>query len=64
MSKIELPPDEELLRRAAKAFKRPVTRGGVPRWSAVGWLFGLGSTYATHLCRRLGLDPDEMVRKP
>jgi hypothetical protein len=54
---IQLPPDEELLRRALKNFKRPVTRGGVP-------LFGLGSGYSRHLCKRLGLDPEEMVRKP
>lgn len=31
------------------------------RWSHVARAFSLGSTVAYHLCKRFGLDPDEMV---
>jgi hypothetical protein len=31
------------------------------RWSIVGALFGLGSTSAISLCRRLGHDPYELL---
>lgn len=63
---INLPPDDELLRRAIMNFRAPIKRGfgGVPRWAAVMHLFALGYTCATHLCHRLKLDPDELVRKP
>ncbi len=30
-----------------------------PLWSAVGYLFGLGSTFAIELCREAGVDPHE-----
>lgn len=38
--------------------------GHVSRWSAVGYMFGLGSTSATALCRELGFDPDEEMGNP
>lgn len=54
--------DIELLRRAVSGAvpRRP---GMHPRWVAVQDIFLLGSTYATQLCQRYGLDPDEMVRR-
>jgi hypothetical protein len=36
--------------------------GKRPRWVAVMDTFHLGSTYAHLLCRKFGLDPDEMVK--
>lgn len=56
-------PDEVLLRRVMLNACRPVKRGGQPRWVRVADLFALGSTYATQLCRRFGLDPDERVAR-
>jgi hypothetical protein len=32
-----------------------------PRWSHVGRIFGLGSTFSWRLCERVGEDPDELV---
>lgn len=54
-------PDDELLRRAVRfAGKR-----GHPKVAAVMDAFALGSTYAYQLCRRYGVDPDEVPgRKP
>lgn len=56
--------DNELLRRAVTAARR-FHRGNAkhPRWVGVMDVFLLGSTYASQLCRRFGLDPDEMVRR-
>lgn len=63
MSDVSSIADETLLRRAA-TFRRPRTPGyGVPRWSAMMDRFGLGATFASQLCARLGLDPEEMVKK-
>jgi hypothetical protein len=56
-------PDEKLLERAVRC-ARDVTapsRHKHPRWVAVSQAFALGSTYSHQLCRRFGLDPDEMV---
>lgn len=33
--------------------------GGVPLWSVVGNLMGLGSTSATQLCQEFGVDPHQ-----
>lgn len=57
-------PDTELLARAVKS-ARSLERlcKPVPRWVAVKDVFLLGSTYAHQLCRRFGLDPDEMVTR-
>lgn len=55
-------PDEELLRRAVRNCRRGRGRGKLPLWSVVGDRFALGSTYAGQLCRRFGLDPEEVVK--
>ena len=52
--------DEELLRRAVKFARR---RRSEPKWAAVSYIFGLGSTYSVQLCRRFGIDPDQNVRR-
>jgi hypothetical protein len=50
--------DESLLETVLRTLARQkTTRGGVVLWSVVGRLFGLGSTSATELCQRFGLDP-------
>lgn len=57
-------PDEELLRRVVTN-----CRAGVPksrthyRLVAVMETFALGSGYSMELCRRFGLDPDELVKR-
>lgn len=58
-------PDEELLRRAVGNCRGLLHRKGVkhPRWVAVQDAFGLGSGYSGQLCRRFGLDPDELVSR-
>ena len=56
------PSDEELIRRAIRTSGTPSPRGRVPRWRAVMYTFGLGSTFAWQLCVRFGFDPDERVR--
>jgi hypothetical protein len=57
--------DDELLRCAVRCARDRETRKGVrhPRWVAVMDSFALGSTFAHQLCRRFGLDPDEMVKR-
>lgn len=52
--------DEELVRRAVRN-AWPKDRVRVPRWSAVGEVFALGSTYSTQLCRRFDVDPNKLV---
>lgn len=58
-------PDEELLRRAVRGARRRDYRKGFKhqRWIAVSDVFCLGSTYSAQLCRRFGLDPEEMVKR-
>lgn len=54
----------ELVRRAVRnARPRKELYGGSVRWSVVGDLFALGSTYATHLCRHFGVNPEDMLGK-
>lgn len=57
--------DVTLLKRAVtNARARDRRKGeGHPRWVAVMDVFALGSTYAHELCRRYGLNPDEMVKR-
>lgn len=56
-------PDDELLRRAVRnARDSGYGRRAHPRWVAVMHTFLLGSTFSAQLCRRFGLDPDEMVK--
>lgn len=54
--------DNELLSRAVRNCRRGRGRAKLPLWSVVADRFALGSTYAGQLCRRFGLDPDEMVK--
>jgi len=51
--------DEELVRRALLNTRLKI---GEPRWAATMRVFGLGSTYAAQLCRRFGLEPDEVKK--
>lgn len=55
--------DDALLRRAVRAARdlSVSARYKHPRWVAVTFCFGLGSTYAHQLCRRFNLDPNELV---
>jgi hypothetical protein len=55
--------DEELLRRAMRTCRPAGARIRAPRWVAVMDTFLLGSTYSHQLCRRFGVDPDELVRR-
>lgn len=57
--------DETLLGRAVRSARDRSARKGQrhARWVAVMDAFALGSTYARILCRRFGLDPDEMVKR-
>lgn len=52
-----LPSADELVMRAIRN-ARP--RPGAPKWAAVRDVFAVGSTTATALCRRAGIDPDIM----
>lgn len=60
-------PREDMPRSDADLFAWSVTQCGVysskraSRWSHVTRQYGLGSTSAQVLCRRFGLDPDELV---
>lgn len=55
-------PSKELVRRAI-ANARPNDDVPCPRWAAVCDRFGMGSTYATELCRQYGFDPHEEICK-
>lgn len=57
--------DDKLLERAVRGCRHRDRRKGEkhPRWVAVQDMFALGSTYSHQLCRRFGLDPDEMVKR-
>jgi hypothetical protein len=58
-------PDEVLLKRAVANSRGRNYRKGEKhwRWLAVMDTFAVGSTYAHQLCRRYGLDPDELVKR-
>ena len=58
-------PDDQLLRRAVAGARSTEYRKGQlhARWIAVADVFSLGSTYSHQLCRRFGLNPDEMVKR-
>lgn len=56
--------DEELLRRAVTNARANVPKARAHyRWVAVMETFMLGSGFAMELCRRFGLDPDELVKR-
>lgn len=57
-------PDNDLVGRAVRDCRHGRGRAKLPLWSVVGTRFALGSGYASHLCRRYGLDPEEMVKAP
>jgi hypothetical protein len=57
---IDIPVDR-LLKQAVK-YAVSTRKRGKPAWAGVSVVFALGSTYSAQLCRRFGLDPDE-VRK-
>ena len=65
MASVDDIPDAKLLERAVRSACRRDARKGEkhPRWTAVSDVFALGSTYATQLCRRYGLDPDEELKR-
>ncbi len=48
--------DDQLLSRAV--WHCVASRGRMPAWTRVSRVFGLGSTYASQLCRRFGFDPE------
>jgi hypothetical protein len=52
-------PDEDLVRRAVLSAVRNRRPKRTPPWVAVMDAFGLGSTFATQLCRRFEVDPDK-----
>lgn len=54
------PCDDELLARAVRSALPSPNRGKVPRWSFVMDRFMAGSTLAHALCRRFGLNPDDI----
>ncbi len=57
-------PDNELLQRVLRNLRsRGRSREKLPLWSIVADRFALGSGFAGQLCRRFGLDPDEVVRR-
>lgn len=57
-------PDNELLGRVLKSLRNQGrSREKLPLWSIVSRRFALGSGYSGQLCRRFGLDPDEMVKR-
>lgn len=57
-------PDNELLGRVLRHIqKRGRSREKLPLWSVVGDRFALGSGYASQLCRRFGLDPEQIVKR-
>jgi hypothetical protein len=56
--------DAKLLERAVRGARSTHKDRRVkhPRWTHVADVFSLGSTYSCQLCRRFGLDPDELVK--
>lgn len=57
-------PDNELLNRVLRSLQnRGRGREKLPLWVIVGAKFALGSTYSFQLCRRFGLDPEQIVKR-
>jgi hypothetical protein len=52
--------DAELLRRAV-TYSRPRGFKVIERWRELASLFGVGETVGRSLCKRFGVDPDELV---
>ncbi len=53
-------PDAELLGRVVRSLR---AKADYPRWTAISHAFALGSTYSAQLCRRFGVDPNEVRPK-
>ena len=60
-----MPPDSILVKNAVRNARSPFYRKGHKhwRWVAVRDVFCVGSSSAHELCRRFGLDPDELVSR-
>jgi len=57
--------DAKLLQLAVSGVRNPLPgNDGRPRWSLVGDLFGLGITSSAALCRKFGVDPEEILKGP
>lgn len=54
--------DEDLLGRCVRDCRRGRGRHKTFLWARVSERFALGSGYSMELCRRFGLDPEEMVK--
>jgi hypothetical protein len=54
--------DVELLRRAV-TYSSPCGFGVIEKWRAVGLLFGVDAAVGQRLCKRFGVDPDELVAR-
>lgn len=52
--------DDQLLRRAV-TYTRPCGFEAIEKWRAVATLFGVDRAVAQSLCRRFGVNPDELV---
>lgn len=52
---------DNLLARAVRCAGHGAHGPQLPRWSHVGAIFALGSGSAREMCRRYGVDPDELV---
>jgi hypothetical protein len=52
--------DVELLRRAV-TYSHPCGFGVIEKWRVVGLLFGVDAAVAQHLCKRFGIDPNELI---
>jgi hypothetical protein len=55
-------PADELIARAVVYGSLEAWEAGSPRWSAVGNIFTTGSGYSADLCRRYGVDPNEVKK--
>lgn len=55
-------PDNELLYSIVRNI-RPQRGRKCYRWVAIMELTMLGSGYSQQLCRRFGMDPDEMIKR-
>jgi hypothetical protein len=55
-------PDNELLSRIVRNVRAQRGRKQY-RWAAIMDLTTLGSGYSMQLCRRFGIDPDEIIKR-
>lgn len=55
--------DAFLVERAVRCAEPPEATAML-RWAVIKRTFGVGSTVAKDLCRRFGLNPDEVIHSP